>query len=103
MTEEPIITLRRGALYFSRETYERYFGGLGSLVLLRDGAGLIVLPVRQPGAGGYVIKQRNGAGDRVVAAQDFFRENGIDDSVELSLPVRWSETCAGLVSPQVFD
>ena len=42
---------------------------------------LLILPVRHAAAGGYLLKLRNGAGDRVVNAPDFFREHGLDDEV----------------------
>ena len=77
--------MRRGALHFTREVYERFFAGLDNVVLLRDGADLLVLPVRHQAAGGYVIKLRNAAGDRMVNAADFFRDNGIEDDIEMTL------------------
>ena len=102
MTAAPLLTIRRAALHFSADTYERYFAGLSSLVVLRDGANLLVLPVRLGAGGGYVIKVRNGAGDRTVDAADFFRDNGIDDAVSLTLPAQWHEDRAALVVPNVF-
>lgn len=103
MSEPCIVSVRRGALHFSRETYERHFCGLDNVVLLRDGANLIILPVRNPAAGGYVIKLRNGAGDRTVVAADFFRDNGVEDSIELTLPANWISERAALVAPAAFD
>lgn len=102
MTAAPLLTIRRAALHFSAETYERYFADLSSIVLLRDGDDLLVLPVRLGAGGGYVIKQRNGVGDRTVDAADFFRDNGIDDAVSLTMPAVWSDDRAALVVQNVF-
>lgn len=102
MTAAPLLTIRRAALFFSAETYERYFAGLTSLIVLRVDADLLVMPVRLGAGGGYVIKQRNGAGDRTVDAADFFRDNGIDDSVIFTVPAHWSDERAALVIPNVF-
>ncbi len=43
---------------------------------------MLVLPVRYAASGGYVLKIRNAAGDRVVDAGDFFRDHGLDDGAE---------------------
>lgn len=102
MNEPVFLTIRRGALHFTRETYERFFDTLDNVVLLRDGDDLIVLPVRHRAAGGYVIKVRTGAGDRAVAAADFFRDNGIEDSIEMTLPAVWDDNSAALIAPQTF-
>lgn len=102
MTASCIVAVRRGVLHFSREVYERHFDTLDNVVLLRDGSDLIVLPVRHQASGGYVIKIRTGAGDRAVAAADFFRDNGIDDAVELTLPAIWNDARAALVVRSVF-
>ncbi len=103
MTATALLTIRRAALHFSAETFERYFAGLSSLVLLRDSADLLVLPVRLGAGGGYIIKLRNGTGDRTVDAADFFRNNGIDDAVSLTVPAQWSEDRAALVVVNLFD
>jgi len=103
MSDVISVSVRRGALHFSGEIYERYFSGLDNVVLLRDGAHLVILPVRNPGAGGYVIKVRNSRGDRTVSAEDFFRDAGIADSIERTLTARWDERRAALVANTVFD
>lgn len=102
MTDSCLLTIRRGTLYFTRDVYERYFNGLDNVVLLRDGGDLIVLPVRQQSAGGYVIKLRTAAGDRAVQSADFFRDNGVEDDVEMTLPAQWSEDRAALVASHAF-
>lgn len=98
MTDTCVIVVRRGALHFSSQVYERYFHGLDNVVLLRDGTALFVMPVRHAGAGGYVIKLRNGKGDRAIVAADFFRDCGIEDDVELTLPASWSDQHAALIA-----
>ena len=103
MTKTALVTLRRGSLHLTRETYERFFNALDNVVLLRDGPNLVVLPVRHQAAGGYVIKVRTGAGDRAVMAADFFRENGIEDAVEMTLPATWSEERAALIVARAFE
>ncbi|MGQ0456038.1 MAG: hypothetical protein ACT4OU_03130 [Hyphomicrobium sp.] len=102
MTETHLISVRRGGLYLSPATYERFFYALENVVLLRDGADLLVLPVRHVAGGGYVIKRRTAAGDRAVHAADFFRDNGVDDDVDMTLPARWSDERAALIVDGAF-
>lgn len=103
MTKIALVTIRRGSLHLTREIYQRFFNSLDNVVLLRDGVDLIVLPVRHQAAGGYVIKVRTGAGDRAVMAADFFRDNGIEDTVEMTLPATWSDERAALIVGQAFQ
>jgi hypothetical protein len=103
MSKTCIISIRRGALHFSAGAYEKYFAGLENVVLLRDGDQLIIMPVRHAAAGGSLIKIRNAMGDRSVAAADFFRDAGIEDSLELSLPASWDDGRAALIVAGVFD
>lgn len=95
--------LSRGGLYLSREVCDRYFAGLEGVILLRRERDLVIMPVRHAAAGGYILKLRNGAGDRVVVAPDFFRAQGIDDEVEIVTPVVWETTRAALVAPGLFS
>jgi hypothetical protein len=96
------LRVRRGAVHIDRDTYERLFAPLTGLVLLREGSTLLVLPVRLAGAGGYLVKVRNAAGDRVVDAADFWRENGIDDGAELELEGTWDDARGALVVADAF-
>lgn len=102
MPQQCLVGLRRGALHFSRDVYERFFNALDNVVLLRDGQDLMILPVRQASAGGYVIKLRTAAGDRTVQGADFFREHGVGDDVEMTLPAEWSDERAALVVAAFF-
>ena len=60
------------------------------------------MPVRHAAGGGYLLKVRNSAGDRVVNAMDFFRMQGLDDNDEATLPVSWSTEHAALKAARVF-
>jgi hydrogenase maturation protease len=91
------IEIRRGNIYVEAGVYARYFGGLESLVLLRRDEKLLLLPVRHAAAGGLLLKIRNTRGDRIVHAQEFFRDQGLDEQQEWSLPVRWDSRSAALV------
>lgn len=97
------VSVRRGSLYLSCDVYDRYFAGLNTVVLLRRSADLCVLPVRNAAAGGYLLKRRNAAGDRVVNAADFFYDNGIGDAADAVLPAQWSTDHACLLVRALFD
>jgi hypothetical protein len=96
------VELRRGSLYLARELYQRHFAGLDGVVLLRRDDDLLVLPVRHSAAGGYLLKIRNSAGDRVVHAADFFRAHGVADADHLTLPAAWEPDRAALVAAGAF-
>jgi len=103
MTAASAVSLKRGALYLSCEVYDRYFAGLETVILLRRDRDLCILPVRFAAAGGYLLKLRNKAGDRVVHAPDFFREYGVDESIALELSVVWSTERGALVAADAFE
>lgn len=96
------IRLSRGSLHFDAAIYERYFSGLESVILLRRENRLVIMPVRHAMAGGYLLKLKNSAGDRVVHASDFFQSNGIGPEVERAFEAFWSADLAGLVASHVF-
>ena len=91
------IEVRRGGLYLDQATCERYFAGLETVILIADGRDLVILPVRHAAAGGYLLKRRNAAGDRVVNAVDFFRSHGVEDSDIVESQAAWSSEKGGLV------
>jgi hypothetical protein len=97
MSKTCVVSIRRGALHFTSDVYERYFSGLANIVLLKHDDALVIMPVSHAAAGGYVIKTRNRRGDRAVGAEDFFREFGIDDETELTLSAQWSDEHAALI------
>ncbi len=96
------VTVKGASLYLSREIYERYFAGLQTVILLRQDDDLLIMPVLHAAAGGYLLKLRNSAGDRVVNAADFFRAQGVRDETELSLQVVWSTERGALVASSAF-
>lgn len=97
------VRIERGTLYLDRDTCERFFTGLQTVILVRREQDLCILPVRHAAAGGYLLKLRNIAGDRVVHAPDFLRECGIDDGVTLDLEVAWSSELGGLVAAKALQ
>lgn len=92
------VTVARGNLYLSRETCESCLGGIESVALLdRDGR-LMVVPLMPESAGGLLLKIRNARGDRVIHAQEFFREKGyLEDFQERIFPAHWDADAAALV------
>ena len=97
------IVLRRGSLDLSAQTSARYFSGLASVILLRRCDDLWIMPVRHAAGGGYLLKIRNAAGDRVVNAADFFRQHGVNEEEERVLGVAWCSELAGLRARSVFE
>jgi hypothetical protein len=102
MSENPPVRIADGRLYLSQAAFEQHFTGSGGVVLLRDGSDLMVLPVRQAAAGGYLAKMRNSAGDRVVVAPDFFRAQGVPDDMTWQGHTAWSDRSAALVCSGFF-
>lgn len=94
----PRIQIRMGNLYLEGSVYTRYFAGMESVILLRRQDKLLILPVRHAAAGGLLLKVRNPQGDRVVHAQEFLRDQGLDEQQEWTLPVRWNSQSAALVA-----
>jgi hypothetical protein len=90
------VTIRRGAIHLPAALAERYFAGIEGVILLRRDGRLLVLPVRQAAAGGYLLKWRNRQGDRVIHAADLLVEHGLDEAQEQIVPVAWRSDLAGL-------
>ncbi len=97
-----VITLHRGSLYLGSQTYERYFAGLDAVILLKRDAHLYIMPVRNTAGGGYLLKLKNSAGDRIINAMDFFREHGMDDFEERKFDVFWDQDMAALKATSFF-
>jgi hypothetical protein len=100
---EADVQFREGRLYFAQPAFERYLAGSGGVVLLREARDLLVLPVRHSAAGGFIPKIRNAAGDRVVNAADFFREQGLEKDANWSGGIAWNEERAALVLYEFFE
>jgi hypothetical protein len=96
------IIIRRGSIYLAAEICLRYFHGLESVILQRQEDDLLILPVRHSAAGGYLLKIRNSAGDRVVNAMDFFGFHGLDSENEISAPSFWNSDYAALIIAKLF-
>ena len=96
------VIIRRGSIYLAAETCARYFYGLESVILQRQEDDLLILPVRHSAAGGYLLKIRNSAGDRVVNAMDFFGFHGLDSEDEISTPSFWNSDYAALLVAKLF-
>ena len=103
MSEGAKITVTRGSLYLSWQDYERYFRGRQAVILLRRACDLLILPVSHAAAGGYLLKMRNAAGDRVVAAGGFFRDQGFADNSIHQITAIWSGEQGGLVATNAFQ
>lgn len=94
--------LKRGSLHLSAETYREFFGGAGTVQLLRRDRDLLILPMQAVTQGAYPIEVRTTAGDRIIHALGFFNAHGIGENIELELPVTWSDADAALVAQRVF-
>jgi hydrogenase maturation protease len=93
----PEISVARGNLYLTREICDTYLPGVASVALLLRDAQVLIVPLIQQSAGGLLLKQRNARGDRVIHAQEFFRNNGLPEEFELrTVPVSWNQDSAAL-------
>lgn len=93
-----VVRVSRASLYLPREICDAYFSGLQSVALLSREQHLLILPLMAGSAGGLLLKQRNGRGDRVIHAQEFFREHGyVEDFDTRDCPVTWNPESAALV------
>jgi hydrogenase maturation protease len=88
----------RGNFYLSREFCDAHFPQAASVALLVRGEDVLIVPLAPQSAGGLLLKQRNARGDRVIHAQEFFREHGFAEDFEARmLSVDWNPTSAALV------
>lgn len=94
----PEIAIARGNFYLSREICDTYLPGVVSVALLARDDKVMIVPLTQQSAGGLLLKQRNARGDRVIHAQEFFRNKDLPEEFDLrSVPVYWSQESAALV------
>lgn len=100
--ERTSIAVRGGSLYLDAAVYDRYFSGLDAVILLRRERDLFVMPVRNTAGGGYLLKLRNKAGDRIINAMDFFREQGLDESRSYSFDTAWDQKMSALKAGEAF-
>jgi hypothetical protein len=90
------IHFAQGRLYVPRADYDHHLAGVSTVILLRNEADLLVLPVSNVVAGGYMLKIRNSAGDRVVNGADFFRDQGLGDDEEWHGVSNWCNVYGGI-------
>ena len=92
------VTVARGNLYLSCETCEGFLPGVQAVALLDREDRVLIVPLTPESGGGLLLKIRNARGDRVVHAQEFFREKGyLEDFQERSFALVWSDESAALV------
>ena len=101
-TNATLVTLRRGSLYLSAQTCQRYFAGLDAVILLRRDDHLYIMPVRNTAGGGYLLKLKNSSGDRIINAMDFFREHDLDDFAEKKISATWDQGMVALKVSGLF-
>ena len=83
------IRFSQGRLYIDRAAYDRYLAGTSTVILLCSEKDLLVLPVSEASSGGYILKIRNAAGDRVVNGADFFRDHGLSENEQWEGVSEW--------------
>ncbi|HEV7671892.1 MAG TPA: hydrogenase maturation protease [Thermoanaerobaculia bacterium] len=101
------LALRHGSLLLPVAIFERYFSGLHSVLLLPRERSLLILPVRNAGGGGNLLKIVNPAGDRAVSGVELFRLLGVDEELidgyrESTYEARWDAEAAALVIENFF-
>lgn len=97
-TEPAALRVSRANLYLSRECCEQFLPAAQAVALLEREGQVLIVPLMPGSAGGLLLKQRNGRGDRVIQAQEFFREHGyLEDFEQRSCALRWDPERAALV------
>jgi hypothetical protein len=87
-----------GNLYLSLELCQRFLPGIESVALIRRDNRVLIVPLTRESGGGLLLKYRNSRGDRVIQAQEFFRTNGLRESLDLRrLAIQWDPSAAALV------
>ncbi|HFD10969.1 MAG TPA: hypothetical protein ENJ32_00660 [Crenotrichaceae bacterium] len=90
------VQIRNGNLYLDAATYQTFFNGIESVILVNRQQKLYIMPVMNPGGGGLLIKIINSKGDRVIHAREFFCDQQVDESLNLMLPAYWNTEMAAL-------
>ena len=92
------VTIAAANIYLPRETCDTYFPDVSSIALLERDGRLLVVPLVHDSAGGMLLKIRNRHGDRVIHAQEFFRDKGFAEvPEEQQVAAHWSSDSAALV------
>lgn len=96
------VEVKNGAVYLPSALAEKHFGKLETVILIRREANLLVLPVHDVTAGGYLLKRRNASGDRVIHGADFLRDQGFEGENSKLCDAYWDPASAALVLPGIF-
>ncbi len=97
-----VVRISRANLYLSCEIYDAYLSGMQSVALLEREGQMMIVPLMSGSAGGLLLKLRNGHGDRVIHAQEFFREHGfVEDFEERTCSLVWNPQLAALTIADV--
>ena len=98
MSKNLQVKIARGNIYIPHETYETYLKNIEAVALLPHENGILLIPLILDSAGGLLLKIKNLQGDRIVHAQEFFRNNGYLEEFEEKLyEVRWESERAALL------
>jgi len=96
------VRVRAGRLYIDAATFARFLDERSAVTLVRRANDLYIVPLLDSTFGGYLCKHRTLAGDRVVDAEDFFRDHGFDEAREHHFEAAWRADVAALVVPGAF-
>lgn len=102
MIPEFELTVVRGTLTFPGAEYENIFGPAGAVVLLRQDADLLILPVHQAATSGHLVELRDAAGQRAADAIEFFRTQQLDSEDERRVCAHWSPERSALCVRGLF-
>ena len=92
------IAIARGNLYIPYETCEKYLKNIEAIALLPHENGILLIPLILDSAGGLLLKVKNLQGDRIIHAQEFFRNNGyLEEFQEKFYEVEWNSERAALL------
>lgn len=90
-----------GSIHLPAALAERHFAdACGVIVLVRQGD-VLMMPVRRVETGGYLLKRRNAAGDRVAVISDVLADHGLE-ALEGEFGCGWDEAQGALVVPVVM-
>lgn len=90
------LTIRNDNIYINSSQYEKYFGDVDAVVLLKREENVLLMPV-QDSSGGLLLKIRNANGDRVVHASEFFLRIKVDCRDERTVDAYWNTDLAALI------
>jgi len=96
------VRIQAGRLYIDAATFTHFLDQRSAVTLVRRANDLYIVPLLDSTFGGYLCKHRTLAGDRVVDAEDFFRDHGFDDTSEHHFEAAWRPDVAALVVTEAF-